>query len=177
FICDHGRMNYRWMNRGDRIEAPLVKRAGAELQAVDWDEALARTASLLRGVGGRAMTLASPRMSTEALFLTRELCAGLDWTGAVQIVMGEGAPLAGARDLAVRPEGLPDGPGAGMARPSWWVLAELLTALGRKGGESLTGPGAAFDRLARSVGPFAGLSYASIGALGQPINPAIGATA
>src|SRR6266571_2583875 len=48
FICDHGRMNYRWMNRGDRIEAPLVKRAGAELQAVDWDEALARTASLLR---------------------------------------------------------------------------------------------------------------------------------
>src|SRR2546430_1312198 len=60
FICDHGRMNYRWMNRGDRIEAPLVKRAGAELQAVDWDEALARTASLLRGAAGRAVTLASP---------------------------------------------------------------------------------------------------------------------
>src|ERR1700694_2554058 len=25
FICDVGRMNYRWMNRGDRIEAPLVR--------------------------------------------------------------------------------------------------------------------------------------------------------
>ena len=25
FICDYGRMNYRWMNRGDRIEAPLVR--------------------------------------------------------------------------------------------------------------------------------------------------------
>src|SRR5207244_2376558 len=24
FICDHGRMNYRWMNRGERIEAPLA---------------------------------------------------------------------------------------------------------------------------------------------------------
>jgi len=68
-------------------------------------------------------------------------------------------------------------PAPGMARPAWWVLAELLMVLGRDGGESLTGPGAAFDRLARSVGPFAGLSYASLGALGQPINPAIGATA
>ena len=27
FICDHGRMNYRWMNRGDRIEAPWFARA------------------------------------------------------------------------------------------------------------------------------------------------------
>src|SRR5439155_263034 len=35
FLCDHGRMHYRWMNRGDRIEAPLVKRGGGELQAVD----------------------------------------------------------------------------------------------------------------------------------------------
>src|SRR5437763_682562 len=257
FICDHGRMNYRWMNRGDRIEAPRVKRGGGELQAVDWDEALERTAGVLRGAGGRAVTLASPRMSTEALFLARELCAGLDWTGAVQIVMGEEAPLAGVPNPALRPERAPNGTGAellgygrdyaaalqaaesaagvvvldepevtrrtsgalihqgpgrpdgarnadvvlpianvaeeegtfvnrdgrvqryfqakpapGMARPAWWVLAELLTALGRKGGESLTGPGAAFDRLARSVGPFAGLSYASIGAAGQAITPA-----
>ena len=22
FICDYGRMSYRWMNRGDRVEAP-----------------------------------------------------------------------------------------------------------------------------------------------------------
>jgi NADH-quinone oxidoreductase subunit G len=260
FICDHGRMNYRWMNRGDRIEAPLVKRGGAELQAVDWDEALARAATVLRGAGGRAVALASPKLSTEALFLTRELFAGLDWTGAVQIVMGEEAPLAGVPNLALRPERAPNGtaaqllgysrdyaaalkaaesaavvlvldepevtirtagaliylgtvlpegardaevvlpianvaeeegsfvnrdgrvqryfqakPAPGMARPAWWVLAELLTALGR--GESLAGPDAAFDRLARSVGPFAGLSYASIGALGKPVNTAVAATA
>src|SRR5206468_873760 len=48
FICDHGRMNYRWMNRGDRIEAPLVRRGG-ELHATDWDEALDFVASRLRG--------------------------------------------------------------------------------------------------------------------------------
>src|SRR5256886_5822466 len=112
FICDHGRLNYRWMNRGDRIEAPLVKRGGGELQAVDWDEALERTARVLRGAGGRAVTLASPKMSTEALFLARELCAGLDWTGAVQIVMGEAAPLAGVPNLALRPERAPNGTAA-----------------------------------------------------------------
>jgi len=46
-------MNYRWMNRGDRIEAPLVKRSGGELQAVDWDEALERTATVLARAAGR----------------------------------------------------------------------------------------------------------------------------
>src|SRR5256712_506137 len=94
FICDHGRMNYRWMNRGDRIEAPLVRRDG-ELRATDWDEALDRVATLLRGASGRAVALVSPRASTEALFLARELLGGLDWTGAFQVVMGEEAPLAG----------------------------------------------------------------------------------
>src|SRR5947208_16355741 len=105
-------MNYRWRKRGGRSEAALVKRRGGELQAVDWDEALERTATVLRGAGGRAVVLASPKMSTEALFLTRELCAGLDWTGAVQIVMGEAAPLAGVPNLALRPERATNGTSA-----------------------------------------------------------------
>src|SRR5207245_11582601 len=70
FICDHGRMNYRWMNRGDRIEAPLVRRDG-ELRATDWDEALDVVASRLRGAAGRAVALFSQSDSTEALYLAR----------------------------------------------------------------------------------------------------------
>src|SRR6184192_2413310 len=112
FLCDHGRMHYRWMNRGDRIEAPLVKRGGGELQAVDWDEALERAATVLRGASGKAVALASPKLSTEALFLARELLAGFDWTGAVQIVMGEEAPLPGVPNLALREERAPNGQGA-----------------------------------------------------------------
>jgi NADH-quinone oxidoreductase subunit G len=111
FMCDHGRMNYRWMNRGDRIEAPLVKRGG-ELHAVDWDEALERAATALRGARGRTVALASPRVSTEGLFLARALFDGSDWTGAVQIVMGEEAPLAGVPNLALRAERAPNGTGA-----------------------------------------------------------------
>lgn len=29
FMCDYGRMNYRWMNRTDRAESPLVRTEGA----------------------------------------------------------------------------------------------------------------------------------------------------
>src|ERR1700720_3602819 len=37
FMCDHGRMNYRWLNRGDRIEAPLVRQPDGSHRPVDWD--------------------------------------------------------------------------------------------------------------------------------------------
>ncbi|HEU5262668.1 MAG TPA: molybdopterin-dependent oxidoreductase [Gemmatimonadales bacterium] len=254
FICDHGRMNYRWMNRGDRIEAPLVKRGGggAELQAVDWDEALERAAMVLRGARGRAVALVSPKASTEALFLARELLAPFEWTGAFQVVMGEEAPLAGVPNLALRAERAPNGTGAellgysrdyaaalqaaesaavvlvldepettvktpgalfylgtilsdaaraadvvlpianvaeedgtfvnrdgrvqryfqakpapAMARPAWWVLAELLAVLGR--GEPMASASDAFDRLAQSVAPFAGLSHAALEMTGKQV--------
>ncbi|HET7789958.1 MAG TPA: molybdopterin-dependent oxidoreductase [Gemmatimonadales bacterium] len=111
FICDHGRANYRWMNRGDRIEAPLVKN-GNDLAAVDWDEALARARALIAGAKGKAVALASPGMSTEALFLARRLLSRLDWTGAFQVTMGEEAPLAGVPNLALRAERAPNGKGA-----------------------------------------------------------------
>jgi len=111
FICDHGRANYRWMNRGDRIEAPLV-RQGGELVATDWDEALDRVRGLVRGAGGRAVTIASPLASTEALFLARRLLSRFEWTGAFQMVQGEEAPLAGVPNLALRADRAPNGTGA-----------------------------------------------------------------
>ena len=111
FMCDHGRMNYRWMNRGDRIEAPLVKRGG-ELHATDWEDAFEGVTTVLRGAGPRVVALVSPRASTEALFFARELFRGLDWTGAFQAVMGEEVPLAGVPDLALRAERVPNGRGA-----------------------------------------------------------------
>jgi NADH-quinone oxidoreductase subunit G len=113
FICDHGRSRYRWMNRGDRLEAPLVRQgAPGELRAVDWDEALDRAGNILRGATGRAVALVSPAASTEALFLARRLLSRFAWTGAFQIIMGEEAPLPGVRDLALRAERAPNAAGA-----------------------------------------------------------------
>jgi NADH-quinone oxidoreductase subunit G len=103
FICDYGRMNYRWMNRGDRIEAPLV-RDGSRHAATDWDTALDRLGQLVRGTSGSAVILASGRASTESLGLIRRMVERLKVTAAVQVPIGEEAPLAGVPNLALRPE-------------------------------------------------------------------------
>ncbi len=112
FMCDHGRAQYRWMNRGDRIEAPLVA-DGRELVATSWDHALARAAELLRGAAGRATLLASPRASTEALSLAKRLLSRFQLTAAFRVerVAGE-APLAGVPNLALRGERAPNVAGA-----------------------------------------------------------------
>jgi NADH-quinone oxidoreductase subunit G len=132
FICDHGRMHYRWMNRGDRIEAPLLRRDG-ELQATDWDEALDRVVGILRGAaeGGKAVALVSPGASSEALTEAKRLLSGFSWTGAFQIVMGEEAPLAGVPNLALRAERAPNAKGAenlGYTRDYAAALAAAKTA-------------------------------------------------
>jgi NADH-quinone oxidoreductase subunit G len=44
YLCDAGRLDYRWMNRADRLEAPLV-RHGERLAATDFDVAIAAVAS------------------------------------------------------------------------------------------------------------------------------------
>src|SRR6266487_1154464 len=130
FMCDHGRLTYRWMNRGDRIEAPLVKRDGSARHATDWDEAFERAAMLLRGASGRAVALVSPRASTEALFLARELFSGFDWVGAFQVVMGEAAPLPGVPNLALRAERAPNATGAELLGYSRDYAAALQAAEG-----------------------------------------------
>ena len=107
FICDYGRLNYRWMNRGDRLEAPLV-RDGARHVATDWDTALARLEQVLRGASGSAVILASGRASTESLGLVRRLVERFDVTAALQVPLGDEAPLPGIPNLALRRERAPN---------------------------------------------------------------------
>jgi NADH-quinone oxidoreductase subunit G len=113
FMCDTGRMNYRWMNRGDRIEAPLV-REGARHAAVDWDTALDRVAQLVRGTTGSVVLLASARLSTESLAMLKRLLEGKSLRPAVRIPVGEEAPLAGVSGLALRRDRAPNGEAARM---------------------------------------------------------------
>ena len=111
FMCDYGRMNYRWMNRGDRIEAPLVRDGGRHI-ATDWDTALDRLGQLVRGASGSAVILASGRASTESLGLVRRLVDRLEVTAAMQVPLGDEAPLAGVPNLALRRERAPNLAGA-----------------------------------------------------------------
>jgi NADH-quinone oxidoreductase subunit G len=111
FMCDTGRMDYRWMNRGDRIEAPLI-RDGARHAATDWDTALDRLGALLRGTSGPAVILASARASTESLGLVRRMLGERPITAAVQVPLGDEAPLPGIPNLALRRERAPNLTGA-----------------------------------------------------------------
>ena len=111
FMCDEGRMHYRWMNRGDRIEAPLVLEGGRH-HAVDWETALDRFGQMTRGGSGVAVLLASGRASLESLGWLRRLLARYDVTAAVQVPIGEEAPLDGVPGLSLRAERAPNVHGA-----------------------------------------------------------------
>ncbi|MBK7783277.1 MAG: (2Fe-2S)-binding protein [Gemmatimonadetes bacterium] len=111
FICDTGRMNYRWMNRGDRIEAPLAREGGHHV-ATDWEPALARLGGLARK-GGSVVLLASAGASVEALTQLRALAGQGRVTAAVQVPLAEQEePLQGVSGLALRKERAPNADGA-----------------------------------------------------------------
>jgi NADH-quinone oxidoreductase subunit G len=101
FMCDYGRLTYRWMNRPDRVERPLV-RHGSELAPVEWETAVAEAARLLNGK--KAHVLASPKLSNEALFLLAKLVRKTGGAGSFRVETGPEAPLPGVEDLALRAE-------------------------------------------------------------------------
>jgi NADH-quinone oxidoreductase subunit G len=101
FACDYGRLNYRWINRRDRVELPQVRR-GERLVSADWEEALAAAASLLRD--RRALVLASPMLSNEVLYLLRRVVDRAGGAGVFRVERGPEAPLPGVEDLALRAE-------------------------------------------------------------------------
>ncbi|MEP7326448.1 MAG: molybdopterin-dependent oxidoreductase, partial [Gemmatimonadota bacterium] len=127
FMCDHGRANYRWMNRGDRIEAPLV-RDGNRHVAVDWDTALERLADLIKSTSGPALILANGSASTEALGWVKALLKGRSVTAAVFLPQGEEAPLVGVPNLALRSERAANGQGARMLGYSADISAAIRSA-------------------------------------------------
>jgi NADH-quinone oxidoreductase subunit G len=102
FACDVGRLNYRWMNRRDRLEYPAM-RVNGELANSTWSDALAATAAAVADAS-RVVVLASPSLSNEALFLLGRLTTHIGAAGVMTVTRGAEAPLAGVKDLALRAE-------------------------------------------------------------------------
>jgi NADH-quinone oxidoreductase subunit G len=105
FMCDHGRMNYRWMNRPDRLEAPLA--AG---KSADWEIAIDAAANALKGK--RAFVVANASLSNETLFLLKRLIDKTGGTGYFNVPQGDEAPLPGVPDLALRADRAANATGA-----------------------------------------------------------------
>jgi NADH-quinone oxidoreductase subunit G len=111
FMCDEGRLGYQWMNRSDRLEAPLV-REGGRLVPVDWDRAMERVSTLLRDAKGPWVGLVSAGASCEALERVAALLQRAGGGGAFRVREGKEVPLAGVPDLALRVERAPNVHGA-----------------------------------------------------------------
>jgi NADH-quinone oxidoreductase subunit G len=99
FMCDYGRLNYRWLNRQDRVDVPMVRR-GATLAGTDWEVAITEAARTMEG--RRVFVLVSPMLSNEALYLLSEIAQHTNGAGAFRVEQGAEAPLAGVEDLALR---------------------------------------------------------------------------
>jgi NADH-quinone oxidoreductase subunit G len=110
FMCEVGRLDYRWINRRDRLDQPQVRGHCGALAVADWEDALDAAAAALRN--RRVHVLASPNASNEALFLAGELMRAGGGHGMFRVATGAEAPLPGVPDLSLRAERAANGTGA-----------------------------------------------------------------
>ncbi|HEX2204766.1 MAG TPA: 2Fe-2S iron-sulfur cluster-binding protein [Longimicrobium sp.] len=103
WMCDFGRLNYEWINRGGRIEAPLYRDNG-RLVPTSWSDALTRLAGALRDVpAGGVQAVVSPFLANEDLGgLRRVIEAVGGGTGVFRCQTGEEVVLPGFPALALR---------------------------------------------------------------------------
>ncbi len=90
WLCDFGRLNYKFIGDPARLTTPLIGGAG-----VEWPAAIAHVAERLaaiRTAGGQIAGIGSARATTEELFLFAKLCQGLDST------LLDSVPRSGAAD-------------------------------------------------------------------------------
>ena len=113
WICDYGRGRYEWLNRGDRLEVPVVRSSG-QSTAMGWKEALAALKDRLEGGNGGVKAVVSPFWSNEDLGAVARL---VDSLGGGEVVYrsprsDEEVALAGYQGLARRKDLAPNVRGA-----------------------------------------------------------------
>jgi predicted molibdopterin-dependent oxidoreductase YjgC len=101
-MCDYGRLNYEWINRGGRIEAPLV-RDGDRHVSVSWAQALTRLADALKGAQAGARAVVSPFAANEDMGALRRVMQAVGGgSGVFRCEQGQEVPLPGFPTLSLR---------------------------------------------------------------------------
>lgn len=80
WMCDFGRLNYKWIGRKDRLKhvTRRAAEAGREPDVADWSTALEAIAGVLKTApSGSVAIVASARQTNEELFLLKRLAARL----------------------------------------------------------------------------------------------------
>jgi NADH-quinone oxidoreductase subunit G len=155
WMCDYGRLNYKWINREDRLDRVQGTKITAQSSEDAWAGALGKIGSLLAGApAGSAAIVASARQTNEELFLLKKLAAKL---GALT----ESVPRAGEADaLLLNADRNPNSAGArltGIAPPAMGSNLPKIAAGIRSGaiktlivfGEDVTKHGIGGDLLDR----------------------------
>ena len=79
WMCDYGRLNYKWIGRADRLTAPRRQPAGGLREGVSWSEILSEIAGKLRAApAGSVAMIVSARQTNEELYLLKKLAGRLE---------------------------------------------------------------------------------------------------
>jgi NADH-quinone oxidoreductase subunit G len=100
WMCDEGRLGYRYVHSPDRLRTPQ-RRTGGALNDTEWPELIAALradlAETVRRHGGRAMVgVLSPMLACEEAYLLAKYLKSLD--PAVRLAMGR-VPVVGSDDV------------------------------------------------------------------------------
>jgi NADH-quinone oxidoreductase subunit G len=99
WMCDHGRLDFHFVNSEFRLTDPMVKNAGKH-EVTTWKKAIQTVASAAEGVKGEEIAIiASARMTNEELFFVKQLAKTLG-TENVDVIprLGEGDNYLSAAD-------------------------------------------------------------------------------
>lgn len=128
WMCDYGRLNYRWIGRMDRLKEVRVRRGVSEPERSSWTNALQEIAGLLREApAGSVGLVTSARQTTEELYLVRKLANRF---GALTDSVGR---VAEGDHLLLSPDRNPNTTGAqlmSIALPEYGIhLAEIAEGI------------------------------------------------
>jgi NADH-quinone oxidoreductase subunit G len=102
WMCEYGRLNYHWINRADRIEAPLV-RDGDRLVPTSWSQALTALVDACQQATGDVQAVASPFAANEDLGALARVMRSLgDGAGHFRSPRGERVELPAFPQMALR---------------------------------------------------------------------------
>lgn len=92
WMCDYGRLNYKWINRPDRLCAVAGSKVRGVPPAQVWPSVLREIADILRTANdGSVALIASARQTNEELFLLKKLLARFNF-------LSDSIPRAGESD-------------------------------------------------------------------------------
>jgi NADH-quinone oxidoreductase subunit G len=125
WLCDYGRLNYKWVNREDRLDEVLKRMPGQPARRTTWTIALREIGELLKHApGGSVAIVASARQSNEELWLLSKLKAKFK-------ALSDSIPRSGEADhLLLHSDRNPNSLGAKIAGLAAVPMGSLLPRIG-----------------------------------------------